>query len=162
MRFITGLQLAIAALAAQGTAISSRDDGDYIWDITQWQAGLSHGNPAAPVTSWYLFSVSGSSYGSSASGSSIPAFGASCSGDGAGTPLSSEYSECTVDATISEADASVAARIVPDTDSSQAHIAISYVFTDGDEIKNFTAIVVQDWARERPPHNFTISPTEVA
>ncbi|KAI1168225.1 hypothetical protein F5B18DRAFT_270389 [Nemania serpens] len=135
--------------------------GDYIWDVTQWQAGLSHGNPADPTTSWYAFTVSGSSYESSESGSYIPAFGARCTGSGAGFPLSSDYSECVPDSEISEAGSAVSARIVPDADGTRAHIAISFVFSStADEIRNLTATAVTDWARLRPPYNFTLSPSE--
>ncbi|KAI0469419.1 hypothetical protein F4859DRAFT_130682 [Xylaria cf. heliscus] len=148
-----------AASAVRG-AVVPKDVSDYIWDVTQWQAGLSHGNPADPTTSWYAFTVSGSGYGTPGSESYIPAFGARCTGSGAGSPLSSEYSECAIDAQVTEAGSSVSARIVPDTDFTQAHIAISYVFSNIDEQKNWTAVAVMDWARERPPYNFTLSPSE--
>ncbi|KAI1422283.1 hypothetical protein F5Y12DRAFT_625322 [Xylaria sp. FL1777] len=157
MRFNTVSLLLIAASAAHGGVVI-KDVSDYILDVTQWQAGLSHGNPAEPTTSWYTFTVSGSVYGSLASDSYIPAFGAVCSGSGAGFPLSSDYSECAIDSETSESDSSVSARIVPGADNTQAHIAISYVFLS----VNYTAIAVTDWARERPPYNFTLIPTSDA
>ncbi|KAJ3578005.1 hypothetical protein NPX13_g2558 [Xylaria arbuscula] len=145
-------------LAAQG--VVSGDVGDYIWDITQYQAGLSHGNPADPTTSWYRFTVSGAVFGSLESETSVPAFGALCTGSGAGFLLSLEYSDCAMDATTGESDASVSARIVP-YDNTQAHIAINYVFSAADGARNYTAVAVTDWARLRPPYNFTLSPSEV-
>ncbi|KAI0431648.1 hypothetical protein F5Y09DRAFT_304280 [Xylaria sp. FL1042] len=160
MRCNTASLLLITASAARGGVVP-KDVEDYIWNVTQWQAGLSHGNPAEPTTSWYTFTISGSVYGSLASESYIPAFGASCSGFGAGFPLSSNYSECTIDSEISEADTSVSARIVPGVDNVQAHIAISYVFSNAHQRRNYTAVAVTDWARERPPYNFTLTPSEV-
>ncbi|GAP82937.2 hypothetical protein SAMD00023353_0104640 [Rosellinia necatrix] len=130
MRLHTTSVLFIAALAVQGGVVP-RNVPDYIWDVTQYQAGLSHGNPASPVTSWYAFTVSGVDHGSPGSTDYIPAFGARCTGSGAGIPLSSDYSECALDTEISEAGASVSARVVPDADSSMAHIAISYTFSNG-------------------------------
>ncbi|KAI0537685.1 hypothetical protein GGR58DRAFT_470885 [Xylaria digitata] len=160
MHFNTLSLLFIAASAAYGGVVP-KDDSDYVWDVTQWQAGLSHGGPADPTTSWYAFNIAGARYGTIESESSIPAFGARCTGSGAGLPLSSDYSECAIDPEISEAGTSVSARIVPDPDFSQAHIAISYVFSNADEIRNFTAVAVTDWARLRPPYSFTLSPSEV-
>ncbi|KAL7622325.1 hypothetical protein AAE478_007829 [Parahypoxylon ruwenzoriense] len=61
------------------------------------------------------------------------------------------------------ADASLLSRVLPDLDFRQAHIAVQYLFnTDGDleARRNFTIIIVEDWARERPPHNFTVKPEE--
>ncbi|KAI1272558.1 hypothetical protein F5Y07DRAFT_403271 [Xylaria sp. FL0933] len=160
MRFDPVPLLLLAASAAKGNVVP-KDDGDYVWNITQWQAGLSHGNPAEPTTSWYSFTVSGSVYGSLASGSYIPAFGATCNGFGAGFPLSSNYSECAINSEVSETGAFVSARIVPGVDNVQAHIAISYVFSNTDHERNYTAVAVTDWARERPPYNFTLTPSEV-
>ncbi|KAI1825894.1 hypothetical protein F4861DRAFT_141776 [Xylaria intraflava] len=160
MRFNTISVLLSSASAALGGVIPRADD-DYIWNVTQWQAGLSHGNPASPTTSWYAFTVSGLAYDSSYSDIYVPPFGARCTGSGAGFPLSSEYSPCAIDSAVSEAGSAVSARIVPDEQSSQAHIAISYSFADADHIRNFTAIAVTDWARERPPYNFTLAPEEV-
>ncbi|KAI1113807.1 hypothetical protein F5Y14DRAFT_451617 [Nemania sp. NC0429] len=152
--------LLVAASAVLGS-VMPRAAGDYIWDVTQWQAGLSHGNPADPTTSWYAFSVSGARYESPEPGSYIPAFGARCTGSGAGFPLSSDYTECALDSAISEAGSAVAARIVPDADGTQAHIAISFVFsTSAGDTRNLTAVAVTDWARLRPPYNFTLSPNE--
>ncbi|KAH8156999.1 hypothetical protein CIB48_g11247 [Xylaria polymorpha] len=159
MHFNATTLLLFAASAAKG-AVVPKDVSDYIWDVTQWQAGLSHGNPASPTTSWYAFTVSGSGDGTPGSESYIPAFGARCTGSGAGTPLSSEYSECVIDAEVTEAGGSVSARIVPDADFPHAHISISHVFSNADEPRNWTAIAVTDWARERPPYNFTLSPSE--
>ncbi|TRX96922.1 hypothetical protein FHL15_002228 [Xylaria flabelliformis] len=159
MQFRADTLVLFAASAARGGAVL-KDASNYIWDVTQWQAGLSHGNPADPTTSWYAFTVSGSGYENSGSASYIPAFGARCTGSGAGFPLSSEYSECAIDAQITEAGSSVSARIVPDADTSQAHIAISHVFSNAGERRNWTATAVTDWARERPPYNFTLIPSE--
>ncbi|KAK5624923.1 hypothetical protein RRF57_000639 [Xylaria bambusicola] len=141
--------------------VVSKNVGDYIWDITQYQAGLSHGNPADPTTSWYRFTVSGSIYGSIESESYIPAFEALCTGSGAEFPLSSDYSNCAMDSTPGELAVSVSARIVPYVDNTQAHIAINYVFTTADGARNYTATAVTDWARLRAPYNFTLSPSEV-
>lgn len=52
MHFNTLSLLVVAASAAQGGVVPE-DIGDYVWDVTGWQAGLSHGNPADPTTSWY-------------------------------------------------------------------------------------------------------------
>lgn len=93
-----------------------------------------------------------------------------------------------MDAETSEDGSSVSTRIVPGADNSQAHIAISYVFSttyvkilqsrggngcdecelkaddflrrNSDGIRNLTALAVTDWARLRPPYNFTLSPSE--
>ncbi|KAI0459561.1 hypothetical protein F5B21DRAFT_499249 [Xylaria acuta] len=159
MHFNAASLILFAASATRGGVVP-KDVSDYIWDVTQWQAGLSHGNPASPVTSWYAFTVSGSGYGTAGSESYIPAFGARCTGSGAGSPLSSEYSECVVDSEVTEAGSSVSARIVPDADFSQAHIAINHVFSNAGELRNWTATAVTDWARERPPYNFTLGPNE--
>ncbi|GAW18629.1 hypothetical protein ANO14919_081080 [Xylariales sp. No.14919] len=159
MHFNT-LSLLFTAASATHGGIVPKNVSDYIWDVTQYQAGLSHGNPADPTTSWYTFTVSGALYGAIESEPYIPAFGARCTGSGAGYPLSSDYSGCAIDSDVSEAGASVSARIVPDPDGTQAHIAISYVFSNADETRNFTAIAVTDWARLRPPYNFTLSPSE--
>ncbi|KAI0871550.1 hypothetical protein GGS24DRAFT_471226 [Hypoxylon argillaceum] len=160
MRINAALSLLAITLGIHGRAVP-RDLGDYIWDVTQWQAGLSHGNPADPTTSWYVFTISGIGYETPEPGYYIPAFGASCSGSGAGIPLSSDYSNCALDPEISEAGSSVSARIVPGADGSQAHIAISYVFSNADQTRNLTAIAVTDWARLRPPYKFTLDPSEV-
>ncbi|KAI0100855.1 hypothetical protein GGR51DRAFT_340966 [Nemania sp. FL0031] len=160
MRFNTAAILLIAASGAQGRAVSGRIS-DYTWDVTQWQAGLSHGNPADPTTSWYVFTVSGAGYESPELGYYIPEFGARCTGSGAGFPLASDYSDCPLDSNTGEAGNSVSARIVPDAHSSQAHIAISYVFSNAGEIKNLTAAAVTDWARLRPPYNFTLVPSAI-
>ncbi|KAJ8126881.1 hypothetical protein O1611_g6756 [Lasiodiplodia mahajangana] len=156
--------LLVAASGAQGRAVS-RETGDYVWDVTQWQAGLSHGNPADPTTSCSVlvanFTVSGTGYESSALDYYIPEFGAHCTGSGAGSPLASDYSSCALGLEIGEAGGSVSARIVPDADFSQAHIAISYVFSSAGKIRNLTAIAVTDWARLRPPYNFTLVPSEI-
>ena len=218
MYFNTASLFLIVASAIQGV-VASGDVGDYTWDVTQYQAGLSHGNPADPTTSWYSkllslstrfscsvvtllkrrfsdgyllstyvigFTVCSAVFGSLESETYIPAFGALCTGFGAGFPLSSGYSDCAMDLTTSESGASVSARIVPYVDNTQAHIAINYVFSTAyvnifsvfeegggnhvneandplnrDGARNYTATAVTDWARERPPYNFTLSPSEV-
>ncbi|KAI0406226.1 hypothetical protein F4802DRAFT_122043 [Xylaria palmicola] len=93
MRFNASSLLFVAASAAHGGVVP-KDVGAYTWDVTQWQAGLSHGNPATPTTSWYAFNFSSPEYGSPEAELYIPAFGARCTGSGAGIPLSSEYSQC--------------------------------------------------------------------
>ncbi|KAI1734398.1 hypothetical protein F4680DRAFT_454033 [Xylaria scruposa] len=159
MYFHANTLLLFAASTVRGSAVP-KDGSNYMWDITQWQAGLSHGNPADPTTSWYAFTVSGSDYETPGSESYIPAFGARCTGSGAGSPLSSEYSECAMDAQVTEAGSAVSARIVPNADFSQAHIAISYVFSNAGGLSNWTATAVTDWARERPPYNFALNPSD--
>ncbi|KAI1127173.1 hypothetical protein F5Y10DRAFT_243312 [Nemania abortiva] len=159
MRLNLASLLPITTLGAQGRGVP-REASDYVWDVTQWQAGLSHGNPADPTTSWYVFTVSGARYESPELGYYIPGFGAHCTGFGAGFPLSSDYSDCPLDSEAGEDVSSVSARIVPDADTSQAHIAISYVFSNDGETRNLTAIAVTDWARLRPPYNFTLVPSE--
>ncbi|KAI1201407.1 hypothetical protein F5X97DRAFT_320484 [Nemania serpens] len=156
MRFNKFSPFLVAASAVLGSVVP-RAAGDYLWDVTQWQAGLSHGNPADPTTT---FTVSGPSYEPPEPGYYVPEFGARCTGSGAGFPLSSDYTACAIDSEIGAAGSSVSARIVPDADNSQAHIAISYMFSTGDEIRNLTALAVTDWARLRPPYNFTLSPSE--
>jgi hypothetical protein len=52
MYFSTIPLILFGLLVAEGGALP-RDVGDYYWNLTQWQAGLSHGNPASPTTSWY-------------------------------------------------------------------------------------------------------------
>ncbi|KAI4871018.1 hypothetical protein F4820DRAFT_401141 [Hypoxylon rubiginosum] len=133
---------------------------EYIWQIAKWQAGESHGNPATPITGWYDFNVSAAEYGQGAA--RIPPFAAHCEGVADGRPLASEYAGCTLTAADGTSSASVSARVLPEQDV-QAHIAISYVFDSNDESsteRNFTVVVVEDWARERPPHDFTVQPTE--
>ncbi|KAI0205859.1 hypothetical protein F4808DRAFT_455362 [Astrocystis sublimbata] len=155
--------LLIAASAVRGGVIQKAvhsADAVYNWDVTQWQAGLSHGNPAAPITSWYTFTVSGSGIGIPGSDNYVPAFSARCEGDGAGRPLASEYKECATDPNITEAGSSVSARIVPQEAFAQAHIAINLVFSTAGGPKNWTAIAVTDWARERPPYDFTVDASE--
>ncbi|XXG95986.1 hypothetical protein Hte_002263 [Hypoxylon texense] len=148
-----------AASVPKDTTYLAADE--YIWQITKWQAGESHGNPAAPITGWYDFNVSAAEHGEGAA--RIPPFAAHCEGVADGTPLASGYAGCTLTAADESSDASVSARVLPEQDSVQAHIAISYLFNSNDESstkRNFTVVVVEDWARERPPHNFTVQPTE--
>ncbi|KAI1380270.1 hypothetical protein F4677DRAFT_406304 [Hypoxylon crocopeplum] len=162
MHFITILSIATTSAAAviPKDVLSSIPD-DYIWQVTKWQAGMSHGNPASPVTSWYNFNVSGVGYGEGST--FIPPFAVHCEGFADGRPLNSNYASCSSEIAPSTTDASVSARVLPDA-GTQAHIAISYLFNTEDELKteqNFTVTIVEDWARERPPHNFTVKPTEV-
>ncbi|KAI1431870.1 hypothetical protein GGR50DRAFT_677330 [Xylaria sp. CBS 124048] len=154
----------------------------YAWDITQYQAGLSHGNPATPITSWYTFTITGPPSGHPSSPSTyIPPFTASCTGIGSGFPLASVYVPCilsssssansstttTTTITTNSTIIAVLARVVPplDINNAQAHIGISYIFQSISQSQNrqnnYSAIAVTDWARERPPYNFTLVPVEV-
>ncbi|KAI1805358.1 hypothetical protein F4811DRAFT_516148 [Daldinia bambusicola] len=159
----------ILTLATTVTAaIIPRDNAetlsaDYIWDILKWQAGESHGAPTAPITGWYDFNVSAPEYGDGPT--RVPAFFAHCAGSAAGNPLSSEYSDCDLETGDEAAGAAVSARVLPVPGYAQAHIAVSYLFDGESESRtkrNFTVVIVEDWARERPPHNFSAGPTEAA
>ncbi|KAK6957083.1 hypothetical protein Daesc_002368 [Daldinia eschscholtzii] len=103
---------------------------DYIWDIIKWQAGQSHGNPTAPVTGWYDFNISAPEYGEGQA--RVPAFFAHCAGSAGGNPLSSEYSNCDLEKADETAEVAVLARVLPDPDRTQAHIATSYLFNAGE------------------------------
>ncbi|KAI1141641.1 hypothetical protein F5Y05DRAFT_410198 [Hypoxylon sp. FL0543] len=152
----------IFALAATAAASTPRDplsasSAEYSWQITAWQAGQSHGNPAEPTTGWYNFFVSGDEVDEEST--SIPKFSVQCQGYADGWPLRSNLTACGSQTALT--DASVAARVLPS--DTQAHIAVYYIFsTDGVTTRNFTTTIVEDWARERPPHNFTTTPTEAA
>ncbi|KAI1416643.1 hypothetical protein F5Y13DRAFT_186260 [Hypoxylon sp. FL1857] len=105
---------------------------------------------------WYNFLVSGDEVDDGTV--SIPEFAVHCQGFADGWPLSSNLTAC--DSETALTDASVSARVLPSSDT-QAHIAVYYIFsTDGETTRNFTTTIVQDWARERPPHNFTTTPIE--
>ncbi|KAI1341200.1 hypothetical protein F5Y15DRAFT_422462 [Xylariaceae sp. FL0016] len=151
----------LALMASVTTSGAVFPPSGYSWNVTQYQAGLSHGNPAAPKTSWYSFTIDGPAAGDPQTSPYIPAFGASCTGSGAGQPLSSEYIECAL-AAVSNGTGdirSVAARVVPDEDATQAHISIRYLFSVEAGMQfNLTALAVTDWARERPPYNFQLIP----
>ncbi|KAI1387366.1 uncharacterized protein F4822DRAFT_406230 [Hypoxylon trugodes] len=155
--------LSILALATSVAAGVPRDTTiAYVWEVLKWQAGESHGNPTAPVTGWFNFNVSGPRYGEVST--HIPPFFAHCEGTADGSPLSSNLTVCSLDKVEGGApDAAVLARVLPVQDI-QVHIAITYLFHPEDQPitpRNFTVIVVQDWARERPPHNFTVHPDEI-
>ncbi|KAI2618613.1 hypothetical protein GGS26DRAFT_382185 [Hypomontagnella submonticulosa] len=156
--------LAAAIFALAGSIIpgatSSPPPEGYNWNVVNWQAGQSHGNPADPTTGWYMFNVSGPEYGEGKT--HIPSFAAHCEGFADGIPLSSNFSSCTLDRSVGTPGTSVLARVIPDPEI-RAHIAITYLFRTDDEARmrrNFTVIIVEDWARERPPHNFTVNPAE--
>ncbi|KAI0849855.1 hypothetical protein F5Y00DRAFT_261303 [Daldinia vernicosa] len=94
-----------------------------------------------------------------------PAFFVCCAGYADGKPLGSEYTSCDLEKDNETAYAAVLVRVLPDPDLTKAHIAISHLFNAEDEWKarrNSTFVIVEDWARERPPHNFTLKPTEAA
>ncbi|KAI0113304.1 hypothetical protein F4814DRAFT_449752 [Daldinia grandis] len=186
------LALAGAAIATKPSRNVVAPPADYVWDILKWQAGESHGAPTAPLTGYYGeqsfdcltsdrwplsetvsylirakrgpdFNVSASEYGGGPA--RIPAFFVHCAGRAGGLPLSSEYTDCDLEKANGTVDAAVLARVLPDPDLTSAHIAISYLFNADRESKtrrNFTVVIVEDWARERPPHNFTAVPTEAA
>ncbi|KAI5866174.1 hypothetical protein GGS23DRAFT_372935 [Durotheca rogersii] len=162
MRFTAILSLATATAATiQESAVASSAE-EYIWQIDKWQAGQSHGHPEAPVTGWYNFNVSAAEYGEGPT--RIPAFHGQCEGYADGKPLSSNYTNCRLDISDSAADATVISRVLPDPDFQQAHITVHYLFNATNESKtrrNFTIVIVEDWARERPPHNFTVTPEEI-
>ncbi|OTB09633.1 hypothetical protein M426DRAFT_256748 [Hypoxylon sp. CI-4A] len=160
--FFKLLTLAAATTAATIPRDALVPSAEYIWQVTSWQAGLSHGNPEAPITAWYAFSISAAEFGDNSS--HIPAFAARCTGDADGRPLSSNLSSCSFETTGSASESIVSARVLPNDEFSQAHIAVYYVLHSDDETKttrNFTVTIVEDWARERPPHNFTVKPDEV-
>ncbi|KAI0386528.1 hypothetical protein F5Y04DRAFT_276134 [Hypomontagnella monticulosa] len=156
------LAAAIFAFAASifpRAPVPSLPEG-YNWNVVNWQAGESHGAPTAPMTGWYSFNVSGPEYGRGKT--HIPSFAAHCQGSADGVPLSSNFSSCTLDRSVGTPGTSVLARVIPDPEI-RAHIAITYLFRTDDEARmrrNFTVIIVEDWARERPPHNFTVQPAE--
>ncbi|KAI8965093.1 hypothetical protein F5Y11DRAFT_344812 [Daldinia sp. FL1419] len=152
------MSTATAAIIPRYAVTSS---GEYIWDIIKWQAGESHGAPTAPTTGWYDFNISAPEYRTGAT--LIPAFFAHCSGTADGQPLGSEYSNCDLEKADESANVAVLARVLPDPDLTQAHIAISYLFSANYEPRtkhNYTVVIVEDWARERPPHNFTTKPSK--
>ncbi|KAI0101936.1 hypothetical protein F4776DRAFT_648987 [Hypoxylon sp. NC0597] len=156
LAMILGLAADSAAAAVPRDTISSSTE--YKWQIASWQAGESHGNPADPVTGWYNFFVSGDEV--SDGSVHIPKFLVHCQGFADGWPLSSNLTACESQTALT--DASVSARVLPSPDT-QAHIAIYYIFSaNGATTLSFTTTIVEDWARERPPHNFTVTPTETA
>ncbi|KAI2625209.1 hypothetical protein GGS21DRAFT_312878 [Xylaria nigripes] len=157
MRF-NSLSILLSAASAAWAGVIPRDDSGYTWSVTQWQAGLSQGNPVTPTTSFYTFTISGPASGLPGSATYIPPFGAHCTGSGAGFPLSSAFSECAMNSTV-PAGSTVSARIVPNN-GTQAHIAINYAFQTAHGTRDFTATAVTDWARERPPFDFTLTPSE--
>ncbi|KAI1649366.1 uncharacterized protein F4817DRAFT_363696 [Daldinia loculata] len=165
------LTLATTTAAATIPRNAATPSADYIWDILKWQAGQSHGAPTAPLTAHchenpdthYYFNVFASEYGYGPT--RVPGFFVHCAGHADGKPLSSEYTNCDLEKADETADAAVFARVLPDPNLTKAHIAISYLFNaeDGSKTRrNFTVVIVEDWARERPPHNFTVVPTEVS
>ncbi|KAI1079906.1 hypothetical protein F5B20DRAFT_580700 [Whalleya microplaca] len=158
MHFIPLLGLTAATVAAAQERGFPPAPEDYKWDLIHWQAGQSHGT--TPPTSWYMFNVTVPSYG--ADSSYIPPFQAHCEGSGHGQPLGSNYSRCTTDARIGSPDSVVLARIVPH-DNIKARIAINHLFYADDDTKTrrkFAVTVVEDWARERLPHDFTVTPAQ--
>ncbi|KAI2472828.1 hypothetical protein F4781DRAFT_443891 [Annulohypoxylon bovei var. microspora] len=150
-----------AATIPRNTLYPSSED--YIWQVTQWQAGESHGAPTTPITGWYSFNVSGIGFGEGSA--RVPPFSAHCEGHADGKPLSSNISSCTLEAAAGTSETSVLSQVLPVMANSQAHISVNYLFSTDDESKtkrNFTVTIVEDWARERPPHNFTVTPSEPA
>ncbi|RYP53135.1 hypothetical protein DL768_001809 [Monosporascus sp. mg162] len=145
-----------AAAAVSGTTAQFSGElpnpEEYSWDLINWQAGLSHGNPALPSTSFYVFGVRGPEF------AGIAAFSAHCQGHGqTGIPYTSNYTDCA-----SETGSSVAARIIEaPAGEIRAHLAISYFFTTEEKTWNITAYVLQDWAGRRAPRNLTAAPAEV-
>ncbi|KAK9777415.1 hypothetical protein SCAR479_05808 [Seiridium cardinale] len=95
----------------------------YTWNVTNWQAGESHGNPAAPLTGWYSFNVSGLE--ATVGDTAIPRFSAHCQGYADGLPLTSEFAACTPSE--GPSDCSVISRVYEAGDSVQCHMAISYL-----------------------------------
>ncbi|KAF3013505.1 hypothetical protein E8E14_006973 [Neopestalotiopsis sp. 37M] len=117
----------------------------YAWYATNWQTGLSHGNPTAPVSGWYNFNLSAPAVVFTLP--YYPGFDCHCNGTATGSPLESKWEHCNCWKGFD-----VRARIWPSNDSTEAHVAIWY---QADHL-NVTAFVVKEWARERPPYNFTI------
>ncbi|PSE76577.1 hypothetical protein C7G91_18800 [Acinetobacter nosocomialis] len=118
---------------------------DYVWEVTNWQAGLSHGNPNDPTTGWYSFNVSATAI--MFDERYVPGFDEHCAGSAMGSPLESDFVMCGY-----TGGGLIAARVFPSTDSTEAHVAIEYTC----DSMNITGFAVQEWARERPPYNFTI------
>ncbi|KAI1857068.1 hypothetical protein JX265_011269 [Neoarthrinium moseri] len=155
--------LSVLATCTSGAVISARDTAvdvlpsTYSWDVINWQAGLSHGNPNAPQTGWYVFNVS--SPETTVDGSTVPAFSAQCRGFAENFPVESPFADCTLSA--GEAGSSVLARVYPTGDNTQCHMAVSYLTSGSDGIRNLTGYTTKDWARERAPYNFTITDIEI-
>ncbi|KAI1454426.1 hypothetical protein F4805DRAFT_460753 [Annulohypoxylon moriforme] len=160
--FIAFLVLAATTIATAMPRKPQLLPEDYIWQITQWQAGESHGAPTAPITGWYSFNVSGERFGEGSA--RIPPFAAHCEGYADGRPLRSNATSCTLESATGPSDVFVSSQVLPVETYAQAHISVNYSFHADDESKtkrNFAVTIVEDWARERPPHNFTVSPSEI-
>lgn len=157
-------QVVLAALVVAASAAPSKGDhhgknetetetetlpATYTWSAINWQSGMSHGNPSAPVTGFYTFTVSGAK--ASVHKGDVPAFSASCSGSAHDFPLESDFANCTLNS--GAKGAVVEARVYPTGDNTQCHMAISYLVSG----RNVTGYTVTDWARERAPYNFTIT-----
>jgi hypothetical protein len=104
-----------------------------------------------------------------------PGFDCHCNGTATGSPLESKWEHCNCWKGFD-----VRARIWPSNDSTEAHVAIWYqadhlyvtcfrlaiehcwegtsltIMANHENSRNVTAFVVKEWARERPPYNFTI------
>ncbi|KAI0169321.1 hypothetical protein GGR52DRAFT_574543 [Hypoxylon sp. FL1284] len=152
------LLLALAATAAASVPKGQRRI--YYWFITEWQAGMSHGNPMAPATAYYDFKLSAKLH--TFRDLYVPPFAAHCVGAAASDPPSSEFRACELTESDDSYDMSVMARVLPEPDG-RAHVAVdySYTYNDGSGTKNFTVVAEEDWARERPPADFRLRPSEV-
>lgn len=153
-------QVVLAALVVAASAAPSKGDhhgknetetetetlpATYTWSAINWQSGMSHGNPSAPVTGFYsksssghcppclshvpaakpkqAFTVSGAK--ASVHKGDVPAFSASCSGSAHDFPLESDFANCTLNS--GAKGAVVEARVYPTGDNTQCHMAISYL-----------------------------------
>ncbi|KAI0887917.1 uncharacterized protein GGS22DRAFT_197840 [Annulohypoxylon maeteangense] len=153
--------LVLAALTIATTIPAEPQLDAYTWHIVDWQAGKSHGDPTAPVTGWYTFNVTGLLFGEGSA--RIPPFTAHCEGNAEGDPITSNITSCILDATTSPPNASVLSQVLPVIDY-QAYVAIIYSFypEESQKKRNFTVNIAEDWAEDRPPHNFTLAPFEIS
>ncbi|POS72599.1 hypothetical protein DHEL01_v209002 [Diaporthe helianthi] len=123
---------------------------NYTWSVTGWSAGCTRGG------CFYDFNISAPAFSNS-----VPAFKASCSGFGEGTP----YEECEL-LDDSNTIRQVAARLeAVNTTGTGAHLAVSYEFVDPTAegtYWNYTAYAVSRYNQfVSPVLNFTVQPTEI-
>ncbi|KAK6210728.1 hypothetical protein LQW54_005933 [Pestalotiopsis sp. IQ-011] len=127
---------------------------DYKWHVKNWQAGLSHSRPTTPQTAWYVFDIKGDNKSFDRGDKDpchLPAFEAHCGGTAAGSPLASEYANCTT----VNGPVVLETRVWPSTGANaRANVGIRWTWNAGG-VKLY-GNATQDWAREKPPFDFDI------
>lgn len=154
--------LTISLLAATGLASAIPS---YQWSVTEWQAGLTHSNPALPRNGSYRFDLSAPEYQGEGGQAtfSIPGFAAHCEGRALGVPadrLSSDWADCSM--TEGGEEGLVAARVYPVDGELLCHVAMSFSYELGGQRWNITTNVTREWAGRRRPESFEITDLEAA